>query len=372
MDLKKFIIIFLVFNFLAFISCLSHSSPENEGTKSSSPPNKNKSIGTAKGLTINSPKKNETFTIGDPIQVVFKKTSKNFEFDSVQITVDNENVMLQKINELEYTIATNDLKPGKRKLSAQIFLSSGKRFRTSTNFILQSDIVPKNLGYEILNIYPHDIKAYTQGLVIDDGILYEGTGERGKSSLRKLELETGELLSSLNLPPDLFGEGICIFDDKIIQLTWTSKIGFVYDKNTFKFLNRISYNTQGWGITTDGRSLIMSDGSQIIYFLDPIYFSETSRIEVYDNKGPVKSLNELEYVNGVIFANIYTSDEIAIIDPETGKVLAYINFEGLLKEQDKHPEIDVLNGIAYDKQNDRLFITGKNWPKLFEIKIDEY
>ena len=155
-------------------------------------------------------------------------------------------------------------------------------------------------------------------------------------------------------------------------MTWTSKIGFVYDKNTFKFLNRIRYNTQGWGITTDGRSLIMSDGSQIIYYLDPTYFSEISRIEVYDNKGPVKSLNELEFINGVIFANIYTSDEIAIIDPETGKVLAYINFEGLLTQQDKHPELDVLNGIAYDKQNDRLFITGKNWPKLFEIKIDEY
>ena len=150
MDLKKFIIIFLVFNFLAFISCLSHSSPENEGTKSSSPPNKNKSISSARGLTINSPKKNETFTIGDPIQIVFKKTSKNFEFDSVQINVDNENALLKKINELEYTLVTTDLKPGKRKLSAQIFLSSGKRFRTSTNFILQSDIVPKNLGYEIL------------------------------------------------------------------------------------------------------------------------------------------------------------------------------------------------------------------------------
>lgn len=372
MDFKKFIIVFLSFNFLAFISCLSHNTPTNKDLKNTKNPDKKTVQGNLKGLSFSQPKNNETFTIGDQIEIKLKRPSNNFEFDSVQLSVDNHNIAVQKKNNLEYILSTDKLNPGNRKLSVQIFLPDGTKSRISTNFILKSDIAPKRLGYKVINIFPHDINAYTQGLVFEDGFLYEGTGERGKSSLRKLELEKGELLSSLNLPPDLFGEGICIFEDKIIQLTWTSKIGFVYDKESFKFLNRIRYNTQGWGLTTDNKSLIMSDGSNTIYFLEPTYFSEISRIEVYDNDGPISSLNELEYINGLIYANIYTTDNIVIIEPETGKVLAYINFEGLLKPEDEHPELDVLNGIAYDKEMDRLFITGKNWPKLFEIKIENF
>ncbi|UCG26632.1 MAG: glutaminyl-peptide cyclotransferase, partial [Bacteroidales bacterium] len=215
----------------------------------------------------------------------------------------------------------------------------------------------------------HDISAYTQGLVYEDGFIYESTGQRGESTLRKVKLETGELIESLNLPPDLFGEGACIFGDKIIQLTWTSKTGFVYDKNTFRILNRIIYSTQGWGLTTNGEQLIMSDGSHIIYFLDPDYFTELSRIEVFDNERAVNNLNELEFIDGKIYANVYQSDLIVIIDPLTGKVLSRIDLQGLLSPEDRHDRIDVLNGIAYDAENKRLFVTGKRWPKLFEIQL---
>lgn len=369
MNFLKYILIFSGFFFLTLLSCQSHNTPVNEDeNKKNKPVEVKNQKSQSKGLKFTSPSKDDTFIIGDQVEVTFKKTNKNLEIDSVQLNIDNKPATFQKKNALEYLLETNSLNPGKRKLSAQVYFANGSKSRISINLLLKSDIIPENLQYEIIKIFPHDPKAYTQGLVIEGGFLYEGTGERGKSSLRKIELETGELLSSLNLPPDLFGEGICIFEDKIIQLTWTSGIGFVYDKKSFKFQNRIRYNTQGWGLTTDGESLIMSDGSQYIYFLEPSYFSETSRIEVFDDKGPVKSLNELEYINDVIYANIYMTDKIAIIEPETGKVLSYINLEGLLKEEDKHPGLDVLNGIAYDKQNDRLFVTGKNWPKLFEIK----
>jgi glutaminyl-peptide cyclotransferase len=232
-----------------------------------------------------------------------------------------------------------------------------------------SDIVPKTYGYEIIKVYPHDTKAYTQGLVFDNGFLYEATGLKGESTLRKEQLSTGDPIQSISLDSQIFGEGITIFNDKIIQLSWQNNIGFVYDKKTFQLLEKFNYPTEGWGLTNDRKNLIMSDGTNKLYFLEPQSYSEIGRIEVFDNKGPVDELNELEYINGQVYANIYRTDKIACIDPKTGKVLAYIDLSKLLPSGDYLPDTDVLNGIAYDIAGKRLFVTGKKWPKLFEIKV---
>jgi len=223
--------------------------------------------------------------------------------------------------------------------------------------------------YRIVNTYPHDRGAFTQGLVFTEGVLYEGTGGLGVSSLRRVELETGHVLQLRRLPVHLFGEGVTILDDRVYQLTWKNHIGFVYDKDSFSLLQDFSYPTQGWGLTHDGQRLIMSDGTSILHFLDPDTLEETGQVEVYDNEGPVTRLNELEYVRGEIFANVWTTDRIARIDPQTGRVTGWINLAGLLSEQDRSQPVDVLNGIAYDAENYRLFVTGKWWPKLFEIEL---
>jgi glutamine cyclotransferase len=225
------------------------------------------------------------------------------------------------------------------------------------------------LGYRIVNTYPHDPRAFTQGLVFADGVLYEGTGLRGQSSLRKVDLKTGNILRVRQLSAHFFGEGITIYGNRVIQLTWRAKVGFVYNRQTFQLLNTFNYPTEGWGITHDGRSLIMSDGTSTLYFLDPQTFQEVDRLEVHTRDGPVSRLNELEYVQGELYANVWKTDRIARISPQTGEVLGWIDLEGLLRPEDRNSRIDVLNGIAYDVKNDRLFVTGKLWPKLFEIEL---
>lgn len=222
-------------------------------------------------------------------------------------------------------------------------------------------------GYNIIQAYPHDSNAFTQGLVYDNGFLYEGTGLYGQSSLRKVELLTGKALQIHELPARYFGEGITVYKDRIIQLTWQSNIGFVYDKNTFKLLRTFSYPFEGWGITDDGKQLIISDGTSILRFFDPETFTETGNIEVRDDKGPVARLNELEYVKGEIYANVWQTDYIVSISPDTGKVTGRIDLAGILASVPLSRPVDVLNGIAYDAKDERLFVTGKLWPTIFQI-----
>jgi len=228
--------------------------------------------------------------------------------------------------------------------------------------------------YNVINKYPHDTAAFTQGLVIDSGLLYEGTGKEGFSTLRKLQVETYDTLLLRNIPDrptrDYFGEGISILGDKIFQLTWQSKVGFIYDKRSFSLLNQFTYPTEGWGLTFDSSHFIMSDGSAFLYFRDTITFEEISRVEVRDSVGPIIHLNELEYIDGEVWANIWLTSRIIRIDPATGKVIGLIDFQALVNEaRNDYSRADVLNGIAYDTENDRLFVTGKNWPWLYEIKV---
>ena len=224
-------------------------------------------------------------------------------------------------------------------------------------------------GYKIINTYPHDRNAFTQGLVFEGGVLYEGTGHQGRSELRQVELETGQVLRFSKLGLEYFGEGITIYADKIIQLTWKAGKGFVYDKQSFKLLAEFSYPTQGWGVTYDGNNLIMSDGTATLYFLDPRTFEITKRLKVRSSKGTVEKLNELEYIQGQVYANVWETNHIVRIDPQTGKITGWVDLAGLLKPEDDPLGIGVLNGIAYDAENDRLFVTGKFWPKLFEIEL---
>ncbi len=232
-----------------------------------------------------------------------------------------------------------------------------------------SDAIPV-YSYEILNKYPHDPGAFTQGLVYYDGIFFEGTGLRGSSSLRRVKLESGEVLLVKELSANLFGEGIVLYDDRIIQLTWTSNTGFVYNKDTFEEVDQFSYPTQGWGITHNGSELIMSDGSSMLYFLNPETFERTRKISVSYNDRAITRLNELEYIQDRIFANIWQTDSIAIINPATGLVTNWLDLTGLLQPEDRDGhKVDVLNGIAYDETNDRLFVTGKLWPTIYQIGL---
>jgi glutamine cyclotransferase len=227
-------------------------------------------------------------------------------------------------------------------------------------------------GYEVVHTYPHDQQAFTEGLFYLDGFLYESTGLEERSSVRKVRLESGEVVEKIDLPARYFGEGIINWKDSIIQLTYKTEVGFVYNLATFAVKSEFRYPGEGWALTQDGKRIYMSDGTPQIRVWDPESLQETSRITVSDDSGPVKNVNELEWVKGEIYANIWGTDRIARIDPVSGKVVGWIDLTGLLGPDDYREGqngTDVLNGIAYDAKGDRLFVTGKRWPKLFEIKL---
>jgi glutaminyl-peptide cyclotransferase len=229
---------------------------------------------------------------------------------------------------------------------------------------------PPEYTFQIVHAYPHDAAAFTQGLEYRNGFLYEGTGLHGRSTLRKERLETGEVLRQVELAPEFFGEGITVVRDEVVQVTWQSHVGFVYAADDFRLLRRFSYGGEGWGLTTDGRDVFMSDGTSEIRVLDAKTLTEKRRIRVTDGSAPVDQLNELEFVEGEIFANVWLTDRIARISPATGKITGWIDLHGLLGK-DAPPEESgaVLNGIAYDAAGKRLFVTGKLWPRLFEIRL---
>ena len=225
-------------------------------------------------------------------------------------------------------------------------------------------------GYKVVHVYPHDTGAYTEGLFYKDGYLYESTGEAGESTVRKVELKTGEVVQRYNVPSEYFGEGIVDWKNHLVQLTWKNQTGFVYDMASFKLQHTFAYPGEGWALTRDSHHLYMSDGSAVLRILDPETLTTTGSIMVMADGEPVTNLNELEWVRGEIYANVWLTNRIARIDPATGHVVGWIDLTGLLDvNQLPDPSNDVLNGIAYDAEHDRLFVTGKRWPKLFEIKL---
>jgi glutaminyl-peptide cyclotransferase len=227
---------------------------------------------------------------------------------------------------------------------------------------------PRSFGYTVVRSYPHDRQAFTQGLIYRDGVFYEGTGLNGRSSIRKVKVETGEVLQIHALPADLFGEGITELHGQLYQLTYQSELGFVYDLASFRRIRTFQYKGEGWGLTQDGTRLIMSDGSPQLRFIDPATLKETGRITVRDPSGPVANLNELEFMKGEILANVWQTERIARISPKDGRVTGWIDLSGLLPGSER-ASADVLNGIAYDAAGDRLFVTGKLWPRVFQITL---
>jgi glutaminyl-peptide cyclotransferase len=228
---------------------------------------------------------------------------------------------------------------------------------------------PGEYTFEVVRQFPHDASAFTQGLAYHDGYLYEGTGIEGHSSLRQVRIETGDIIRRVELPPEFFGEGITVLENKVVQITWLSHTGFLYNLSDFHLLRRFSYVGEGWGVATNGRELFLSDGTSEIRVLDPHTFAERRRLRVHDGVTPVVELNELEWVEGELFANVWHTDRIARISPQTGAIVGWVDLAGILSPVYHLGPEAVLNGIAYDAKRKRLFVTGKLWPTIFEIKI---
>ncbi|MDW7692895.1 glutaminyl-peptide cyclotransferase [Flammeovirgaceae bacterium SG7u.111] len=318
-----------------------------------------------------SPKHRAKIKEGEIVPIQLELKDSTISIDSVRFFLDGEWLFTKSDAPFVYEWDAEGSKMGQRNFIAVVHKSDSTREGHNVRVDVFPSTAPTTYVYQVINDYPHDDKAFTQGLVYHDGYLLEGTGHKGASSLRKVDVRTGKIVKISSMPDQFFGEGIALFGDEIFQLTWQSQSGFVYDKNTFQQKREFRYPTEGWGLTTVGDKLLMSDGSNILYYLDPKSFTELSRLEVYDNNGPVKQLNELEYIEGEIWANVWETDFIVRIDPKTGKVVGKINLGGILDRRKYTGQVDVLNGIAYDPVMKRIFVTGKHWPRLFQIRVLE-
>ena len=296
------------------------------------------------------------------------QNKENKTIDSVVYYINEKRVGSVKGNE-KLPFALKNQKLGNQSIKALVYFES-KNIDISTSFSIYASQEPKILNYSIVTTYPHDINAYTQGFEFYNGTLLEGTGQYKESTLRKTDYKTGKVTEQIKLEDKYFGEGITVLKDKIYQLTWKEKTGFVYDVKRFKLEKTFSFETEGWGITNDGEKLYMSDGSEKIYILDPVTLKVVDFISVYTAGSKIESINEMEWIKGKIWANVYQKDVIAVINPKTGAVENVINCADLKTKVTQHPEIDYFNGIAYNPSTKTYFVTGKNWDKTFEIKID--
>lgn len=307
-----------------------------------------------------SPKTNQKLRLGEP--VTFEIASEE-EIDSILVE-SNGNLRVYYQN--SFTWEADEMKTGKQKIRMTVYFGEQSESHYP-RFTFLSDVPPQPYTYRVVKAYPHNKEAYTQGLFFKDDVLYESTGQKGKSWLGKVDLQTGKAYEKVNINAEYFGEGSTFWQDKIIMLTWTSGTGFVFDES-LKQTGTFTYGSEGWGITTFGDKLIMSDGTERLHFLDPRDFSEVGSLEVYDDQGPVKQLNELEMIEGALYANVYGEEHILAIDPNSGKVLKKIDMRGLLGTDSNQGE-DVLNGIAYHPQTRKIYVTGKWWPRLFEVQF---
>ena len=319
-------------------------------------------------INIVSPRNNERQPLGNVITLSAKPRNDATVIDSVRWFVNGVWLTTNKGEETKWD--TGQKTTGTHRIEAVAHYSSGQRDIVSANVLLLAPQAPAQFTYRIAAVYPHDTKAFTQGLLFHDGYIYESTGLTGQSTLRKVNLQTGRTVRTVDLPEEMFGEGLALVDDRLIQLTWKDQLAFVYQKDDFELLKRINYEIrEGWGLTFDGEHLLMTDGSAALYFLDKEHMTVVKRMEVCDNMGLVNNLNELEYIEGELWANVFLTDDILRIDPRTGAVTGRIDMTGLLNNHDRNADTDVLNGIAYDNETGRIFVTGKNWPKMFEIEV---
>ncbi len=326
------------------------------------------------GISI-TPEAGASYKSGDVVAVKAHYPSST-KADSVVYLVDSVKVGSLK-DSTTFSLKTDSMALGPRVITAKVY-TGGQSQETSTNIVLLPAKAPVEYTYKVIKTFPHDTGCYTEGLVYQDGALYESGGgyltppsgqpADGQSSLRKTDLSTGKILKKVMVDPKVFGEGISVIGNKIIQLTWKEKVAYVYDKDTFKLLNTIPFNVgaEGWGMCFDGKKLYFDDSTNRIWFLDKDNYRQTGFIDVYDEKGPVNNINELEYIDGKIYANIYQTNYIIVINPKTGAVEERIDLSSLYPEP-RTPPAEVLNGIAYDAAGKRIFITGKKWQHLYQV-----
>lgn len=303
----------------------------------------------------------------ESIDLVLQNKEKK-TIDSVIYYINDIKIGSVKGNQkLPFSLSNQKL--GNQIIKALVYFE-GKNIDITTGFSIFASFEPKILSFKILNTYPHDINAYTQGFEFYNGILLEGTGQYKESTLRKTDYKTGKVIEQIKLEEKYFGEGITVLNDKIYQLTWQEKTGFIYDAKTLKLEKTFSFETEGWGITNDGEKIYMSDGSEKIYILNPETLKVEDYINVYTNGAKIEAINEMEWINGKIWANIYQKDAIAVINPKTGAVENVINCGELRSKVTQHQELDAFNGIAYNPVTKTYFVTGKNWDKTFEIVVE--
>ncbi len=318
------------------------------------------SCGTKYKLKLHSPK---TIQVDKPLQISVKEKNGN-PIDSVQYFLNG------KVLHNNSVIDISDYKLGKQAISATVFYQDKQKKLNNTIYFLAKN-PPVVYTYKIINEFPHDKSAFTQGFEYHEGFFYESTGQRGKSTLRKVEIETGKIIKKIDIDKKYFAEGMTIFNDKIYQLTWQGNIGFVYNLETFELEKTFNYkqSKEGWGLTHNNQKLIKTDGTERMWFLNTKTLKEESFIETYTNKRKAEKLNELEYVKGKIYANIWQQNSLLIVNPINGAIDGIVNLSGLQEKAKQSGEENVLNGIAYDEENNRLFVTGKRWSKVFEIEL---
>lgn len=352
----------VIFIYLLF-SIISCTNP-NHSNQVIAPNN----ISSEKQFTLENSYSNQLFSLGHLFEFPVKINATDLLIDSLVLYV-NGNLTGTYFDSLIFWSSDHGIM-GENNLRIVLFYNDSLKSQRSLKVFLKSDVEPKKYNYRVINKYPHNTKAYTQGLLFYKGYLYESTGKQNESSVRKVEIKSGKVVKKIDMDPTLFGEGIALVKNQLFQITYTSQQGFVYDLNTFSLIRRFGYPVaEGWGLTYDGTHLLMSDGSAYIYFVDPDYFSQTKKIEVYNHKGKVNYLNELEFVNEKLYANIYGNTIIVEIDPQTGKVIGEIDCSDLVPDGFKGNTDKVLNGIAWNSHTNHFYITGKYWPVLYEIEI---
>jgi len=353
--------IVLAVSVILLLSCCRKHMPQN----TRSLPNGRPDI-----TRVVSPKTGSVIHCGDSVKIELSLPPQGTTMDSVVLVAGKNSKILIKKDPLSFYWNSGNGKVGQVTLKIMVYYNDSLQESHSTSLVVLSNVVPKKYDYRVIGQYPHDPDAYTQGLVFENGYLYESTGLEGKSSLRLVNISNGKPEKMVSLANEFFGEGIALYKDQIYQITYKSQVGFVYDKKTLERIRSFDYQIkEGWGLTTDGKNLVMSDGSAQLYFIEPEFFTQVDKIEVFDNKGMIPSLNELEYINGKIVANVYGESYLVIIDPMTGKVLGKLDLHPLIPKGSEGDLSRVLNGIAYNPQTRHLYVTGKNWPALYEIVL---